>query len=378
MNDDIKTVLLSNFPLPYSGIGSWTNMINFYLKTDNKVDYIVSPKSDVKISGIQQITVPDLNLLSKLRIKYTAYTKFDPYFNELGKLLKKEKQLIVQIIDDYGFMVGLINYLEKNNLRNRVYFQYFYHGFSTYTTSERLLSKTDELILLSNSSYLSFKENCRSLPVRIRVFNNGIDTSLFYPVVEDVKNSLREKLNLPKEKLIFMWCSQDREKKGLEIILDSWLQLQKKYSDKIELIVLGSTKKIDSKNVKVIGRVDYNLLPQYYQSSDVFLFPTLCHEGFGLSLLEAMSCGLYCIASDNGAVKEVTNNGKLAKLIQYPNIVNEWTKAISETIDDYSKNVSNPYREDCLKDIFEISDWCKRYDMIISEAKQNFSNRLYI
>jgi glycosyltransferase involved in cell wall biosynthesis len=44
------------------------------------------------------------------------------------------------------------------------------------------------------------------------------------------------------------------------------------------------------------------------RSADVFILPSLV-EGLSLSLLEAMSCGLACIATDAGADGEVLDNG---------------------------------------------------------------------
>lgn len=45
---------------------------------------------------------------------------------------------------------------------------------------------------------------------------------------------------------------------------------------------------------------------KYYQSSDIFVFPSLS-EGSSLACLEAMSCGLPCIVTENsGSI--ITNN----------------------------------------------------------------------
>jgi glycosyltransferase involved in cell wall biosynthesis len=49
--------------------------------------------------------------------------------------------------------------------------------------------------------------------------------------------------------------------------------------------------------VRFLGRVDEALLPEVYASAPVFL-TTSNSEGFGLSLLEAMSSGCACVASD--------------------------------------------------------------------------------
>src|SRR5438045_3919459 len=49
-------------------------------------------------------------------------------------------------------------------------------------------------------------------------------------------------------------------------------------------------------------------LRTYYQSADVFVFPSY-FEGFGLVLLEAMACGLPLLASECTAAPDfLTNN----------------------------------------------------------------------
>jgi glycosyltransferase involved in cell wall biosynthesis len=48
---------------------------------------------------------------------------------------------------------------------------------------------------------------------------------------------------------------------------------------------------------------------KFYQTADVFVFPSM-KEGFPNVLLEAMSCGLPCIASDIGGVTELISDDR--------------------------------------------------------------------
>jgi len=58
------------------------------------------------------------------------------------------------------------------------------------------------------------------------------------------------------------------------------------------------------------GFVPHMQLPAFYCAADAFVFPTH-YEGFGLPLLEALTCGCPVIASDNSAVPEVTGGAAL-------------------------------------------------------------------
>lgn len=58
------------------------------------------------------------------------------------------------------------------------------------------------------------------------------------------------------------------------------------------------------------GFVPHHELPAFYSAADVFVFPTH-YEGFGLPLLEALTCGCPVVTSDNSSVPEVTGDGAL-------------------------------------------------------------------
>ncbi|MBI5094186.1 MAG: glycosyltransferase family 4 protein [Candidatus Hydrogenedentes bacterium] len=58
------------------------------------------------------------------------------------------------------------------------------------------------------------------------------------------------------------------------------------------------------------GFVPHLELPAFFCAANAFVFPTL-YEGFGLPLLEALTCGCPVVASDNSSVPEVTGGAAL-------------------------------------------------------------------
>lgn len=58
------------------------------------------------------------------------------------------------------------------------------------------------------------------------------------------------------------------------------------------------------------GFVPHRKLPAFYCAADAFVFPTH-YEGFGLPLLEALTCGCPVAASDSSSVPEVTGTAAL-------------------------------------------------------------------
>lgn len=58
-----------------------------------------------------------------------------------------------------------------------------------------------------------------------------------------------------------------------------------------------------------------------YANSDIFVFPTFYHnECFPLVLLEAMSYGLPCVSTDEGAIREIIDDGKTGYVVEKNNL----------------------------------------------------------
>lgn len=83
-------------------------------------------------------------------------------------------------------------------------------------------------------------------------------------------------------------------------------------------------------SVHFLGRVPLDDLVGLYNAASVFVYPSL-YEGFGLPVLEAMSCGCPVITSDISSLPEVT--GDAAVLID-PYNVQQLAEAIQRVVED--------------------------------------------
>ncbi|MEN2400350.1 glycosyltransferase family 4 protein [Flavobacterium sp. MC2016-06] len=362
-----KVILISQTPLPYSKIGSWTTLYKNYLESNHKIDYVICNKPQLPLESVKYRFV--INSFKDKLIKKWTKNPYYGYLKALDEIIKPDEKYIIQIIDNYGIVKLLIEFLEKKGKRNQCYIQFFYHGFAPFYENFRgqwFFQSIDEMILLTNDSYLEHKKYYTVLPTRFSVLHNGIDTSKFHPVSIVEKELLKKDKDLLGKK-IFVWCSQDRPKKGLHIILDAWKRLYEARQD-IVLWVIGSEHKYVTDGVEYLGQIPNDELPKYYQTADCYLFPTLCHEGFGMSLIEALHCGNYCIASAIGGVPEVLQYGKLGKLIEKPNFVSEWEKAILEFLNN-GDNLSVLVPDD----LYTTVKWNKGMNLIIDNATKNIS-----
>jgi glycosyltransferase involved in cell wall biosynthesis len=68
--------------------------------------------------------------------------------------------------------------------------------------------------------------------------------------------------------------------------------------------------------VSILGMIPRQELLDRYYSSDVFAFPPIWDEGFGLPPVEAMAAGLPVVASRSGTIEETVVEGQTGFLVQ--------------------------------------------------------------
>ena len=380
MNNDLlncKVILILQTPLPYSKIGSWTTMYNYYLQTDNhQIDYLVCPKPDVPLfDEVSYSFVKLITFFTKVKSKLKLEHRLQNYFLALDKIIQPNQKYVIQIVDNSGIVLPLNDYLTTNHQIENFYIQYYYQGFSPIISNpyeKKFFASINEMIFLTLLSYKVYLNHYDDFVCKASILNNATNSKQFFKLDTEKKEQQKQILGLDK-KLVFIWCSQDRPKKGLELILQVWKKIYKNHADEGQLLILGVDKQIRHSGVTVIGKVPNNELAKYYQISDFYLFPTLWKEGFGIVLAEALKCGCYCIASNQGGVPEVLEFGKLGKLIENPNFISEWVEAIEMSISELkTNNFQNPYYNTNFDQLYDLDLWTNKMNILLQEAKNTF------
>ncbi|MBE9041757.1 glycosyltransferase [Oscillatoriales cyanobacterium LEGE 11467] len=90
-------------------------------------------------------------------------------------------------------------------------------------------------------------------------------------------------------------------------------------------------------------------LVDYYHASDIFLFPSVWHEPFGMPIVEAMVAGVPVIATWGGAFPELIEDGKTGLLVERGNI-DALAGAISRLLEDdqLRKSIARTARDRAL------------------------------
>ena len=147
------------------------------------------------------------------------------------------------------------------------------------------------------------------LPVKMKIWKRGIDTSLFSPDKRNLK--LMQQLTGNKNPVI-LFASRLVWEKNLETLFGIYDELQASQTAVNFLIVGdGSARKACEarmQNAVFTGKADHSYLSVLYASADIFLFPSVS-ETYGNVVLEAMASGLPCIIADGGGSKDFIQQG---------------------------------------------------------------------
>lgn len=158
-----------------------------------------------------------------------------------------------------------------------------------------------------------------NMKIRTETVPCGFDERRFHPGIRT--DGLKKKLGVGGKKVV-MYLGRLNYYKGIEYLIEAYKIARERVKDSV-LIIAGSgpeEKKLREqakgmKDVIFTGRVLDEDLAGYYSLADVYVLPSIYEaEGFGISLLEAMACGVPVIASNMSGMPFVLDYGKAGLL----------------------------------------------------------------
>jgi glycosyltransferase involved in cell wall biosynthesis len=223
--------------------------------------------------------------------------------NFLGRNALRETPLIAQ---SYGRKPSYY-FLKSNQL------QYL----PKYLLEKRVFPYFDKVYVLSQEEEAFFSHELGDIKVRVQPM--GIDTDIFKPMSKEVA---RKRLGLSIDKTYLLYVGRFVKMKGLDYLLEG-LMILKKRGYNLNLVLVGDgpyrhyLKFLIHKfgledNVLLVGWKTPEQLSYYYNSADIFVFPSLS-ETWGLAPLEAMACGTPVIATYVGAIKYLIQTHQIPK-----------------------------------------------------------------
>ena len=190
----------------------------------------------------------------------------------------------------------------------------------------RILCRADAFIAIS--SVIADELRAHGVEAaRIQSIPNSVDIERFSPVSPDEKIRLRDSLMIPRDAQVGVYTGRLVSTKGLPLLLRSWESIVERHPDALLLLVGAGGVGIQNcesdlrsfvssnaleRNVRFTGSV--NNVHQYLQASDFFVFPTE-REAFGISVIEALACGLPVVTTATGGIRDIVTDRETALVV---------------------------------------------------------------
>ena len=150
---------------------------------------------------------------------------------------------------------------------------------------------------------------------------NGVDITRFRPAPPDERARLRRELGLPAEPLAVS-AGRLSPEKGVDVLLETWAHLKARVP-RARLLILGDgevrgalerrARELGIAASAHFGGAVSDVAP-YLRAADAFVLPSRT-EGLPVALLEAMACGLPCVATAVGGTPEVLDTAGAGWLV---------------------------------------------------------------
>ncbi|MBU2975920.1 glycosyltransferase family 4 protein [Zobellia sp. B3R18] len=296
-----------------------------------------------------------INILADLKSLYKLYTLF-----------KKEKPFIIHSITPKAGLLSMI----AGYLAGVPYRLHTFTGlvFPTQTgMMKKMLIFFDRIICFCATNIypegLGVKNDLISYGITKKPLKiighgnvNGIDLNHFDPNLynNSIKKDIRRELSIAKSD--FIWCFVGRigYDKGIEEMINSFIQVQKKSKNSKLLLVGPYEKELDPLPHSIEHEIETNKsiisvgwqqdVRPYFAISNVFVFPSY-REGFPNVLLQAGAMGIYSIVTNINGSNEIIDNGINGTIIPVKDSI-ALTEAMLNCLEDASKhkNYNEKYR----------------------------------
>jgi glycosyltransferase involved in cell wall biosynthesis len=177
---------------------------------------------------------------------------------------------------------------------------------------------------------------------RVEVVPNGIDPELFRPDAAR-RAATRARWRFGDDDVVLLTVGILSEQKGVDVAIEALARLRAR-DPRLALLVVGDGEaraalerlaraRGVSGAVRFTGAVPHRETAAFYDAADIFLFPTLRVEAFGVVTVEAMATERPVVVSRIGATPEVVEDGVTGFLVP-PGDVEALAARISSLTDD--------------------------------------------
>ncbi|MEG0577061.1 MAG: glycosyltransferase [Bacilli bacterium] len=285
------------------------------------------------------------NLVSpNVKIYYLPFNGFKGYYLNCFML---RKILILESVDllnvHYASGYGTLARLSKFHpcllsVWGSDVYDFPHRNCFNYQITKKNIEFADKIASTSKCMAIKTRElTSENLDISITPF--GVDIDLFKPI----KSTRKDSFTFATIKII-------DDKYGIDFIIRSFFEFYRKLEDKsikIQYLIYGDGPKFKEyqklifdlnmgNHILLKGYVRNEEIPEILSQVDVYLLGSK-QESFGVSAVEAMSCGVPVIATKADGFKEVISDSECGYIIEYGDI------------QSYSKRMTDLYKDKSLR-----------------------------
>ena len=312
-----------------------------------------------------------LRIINKKTGLFKSSKKLIRHFFCSNKLLYKLKKIFSN--NEYDVVIGvagdrsfILSYIKKFISGKLIFWNHmnfdahFKNKNSRYYNEEKfikpLLNRFDNIINLNEDDVIKFK----------KYYN--VNSDVIYNC-KSFKSKTKSNLNSYK----FISCGRLVEQKGFEKLIEIMKEFNQNNKDyKLDIFGDGPLKE------ELLNKINYYKLDDYikiysenkniekiFPKYDLYL-NTSMYEGFGLTTLEALECGLPVFGFDIPANKSLIQDNKTGRLIKSYD-TKEYANILLKTLED--KKVLNYYQNNIEKSVekYDINNVIKKWINIIEK-----------
>jgi glycosyltransferase involved in cell wall biosynthesis len=206
------------------------------------------------------------------------------------------------------------------------------------------------LTIVALSSWLAKCASSSSLfkDLRVELIPNGIDITKYRAIERQVA---RELLQLPQDKHLVLFGSGNAtsdKRKGFHLLQPALQDLSKSgWYDELELVIFGASQPANPPDfgfkVHYLGTLSDDLsLALVYSAADVFILPST-QENLANTVMEAIACGIPCVAFNIGGMPDMIEHKKNGYLAQ-PYQIEDLARGIAWVLENEERHQKLSYR----------------------------------
>ncbi len=292
------------------------NVVYFEWSSPAPYDYLSMDKSRIKLAILLRSYA-----LNCLHVDLILITSFFEGFSDNCCTELDFDIVKIPILSIFYDLIPLIN--PNLYLNNNPDFERYYRS------KLKEMRKLDGLLAISSSSAKEAKKFLHFNQDHVFNISSACDKEVFNTSVPKASSNL---IDVRQYTPYILYTGANDPRKNVKSLLEAFSQFPSNLSSH-KLVLVGKLLqpelelldcwiklfKIDTSKIIKTGFVTDDDLVQLLKNCDLFVFPSI-HEGFGLPVLEAMSCGAPVIGSNCTSIPEVL--GMEAAMFD-PNNINE-------------------------------------------------------